>query len=260
MTSKTVASEVETSISSLGKVPPAGSVGRISSHGGAISEEQLSQDLAQFLSNPSLKAALADGSLDLTSYSSTVEEELNQLETQCIEAYRAKTTEIANLCTELEHADGVLLGLQELLLGFQADLGGLSGDIRQLQETSKRLGIQLHNRKSAAMGLRAFLGRIILSPSLVAAISKGPVNSTFQEAIREFSKIYKDTHEEEAQDWACGRAPVDTTAGMEMQVQVQQLRLVAVSRIREYFLQKMALLRRPQTNIRILETATNRSC
>lgn len=254
MSSKNVASEVQTSISSLGKVPHSSTLGRSSTKVGAISEEQLSHDLEQFLSNPSLKAALADGSLDLTSYSSTVEQELNQLETKCVEAYRGKTAEIASLCSELEHADGVLMGLQELLLGFQADLGGLSGDIRQLQETSKKLGVQLHNRKSAAMGLRAFLGRIVLSPSLVDAITKGAVNSNFQEAIREFTKIYKDTHDEEAQDWACGRAPVDTEAGMEMQAHVQQLRLVAVSRIRDYFLQKMALLRKPQTNIRILQS------
>jgi hypothetical protein len=255
--------ELASSLSSLEKIPrnsatsaASATLARSNSSGGGggISEEQLSQDLAQFLSNPSLKAALADGSLDLTSYSSTVEQELSQLESQCIEAYRNKTTEVASLCSELEHADGILLGLQELLLGFQADLGGLSGDIRQLQETSKRLGIHLQNRKSAAMGLRAFLGRIILSPSLVEAIGKGPVNANFQQAIKEFSKIYKDTHQEEAQDWACGKAPVDTVAGMEMQAHVQQLRLVAVSRIREYFYEKMALLRNPQTNIRILQS------
>ena len=187
----TASEELASSLSSLEKIPrnsvasttASTAMGRSNSGmGGGISEEQLSQDLAQFLSNPSLKAALADGSLDLTSYSSTVEEELSKLESQCIEAYRNKTTEIATLCSELEHADGVLLGLQELLLGFQADLGGLSGDIRQLQETSKLVGIQLQNRKSAAMGLRAFLGRIILSPSLVEAISKGPVNGNFQQA------------------------------------------------------------------------------
>jgi hypothetical protein len=48
---------------------------------------------------------------------------------------------------ELDHCDGILRGLQEMLLGFQADLGGLSGDIRQLQQTSKRLGVQLQNCK-----------------------------------------------------------------------------------------------------------------
>ena len=219
-----------------------------------FSEEQLSIDLSQFLSNPSLKAALADGSLDLTSYSSTVEDELCDLETKCIEAYREKTSEIANLCKELDHCDGILLGLQEMLLGFQADLGGLSGDIRQLQETSKRLGVQLHNRKAAALGLRDFLGRIVLSPHLCNTIGKGPVNSQFQQAIQELTQLYNDTHCEDPQDWACGKPPADTVAGQEMQAHIKQLRLVAVSRVRDYFLQQMALLRKPQTNIRILQS------
>jgi hypothetical protein len=219
-----------------------------------FSEEQLSNDLAQFLSNPSLKAALADGSLDLTSYSSTVEDELADLEIQCVEAYRDKTSEIANLCKDLDHCDGILSGLQEMLLGFQADLGGLSGDIRRLQETSKRLGIQLHNRKAAALGMRDFLGRIVLSPHLCNTISKGPINSQFQQAIKELTHLYDDTYCKTPQDWACGKAPADTVAGEEMQAHIKQLRLVAVSRIREYFFQQMVLLRKPQTNIRILQS------
>ncbi|KAL3914501.1 MAG: hypothetical protein SGARI_000086 [Bacillariaceae sp.] len=141
-----------------------------------------------------------------------------------------------------------------MLLGFQADLGGLSGDIRQLQETSKTLGIQLHNRKAAALGLRDFLGRMVLNPNLVNTIVKGPVNADFQQAIQELSQLYRDTHEMSPQDWACGEAPANTVAGKEMQAHIQQLRLVAVSRIREYFYQQMALLRKPQTNIRILQS------
>jgi vacuolar protein sorting-associated protein 52 len=219
-----------------------------------LSDEQLSQDLALFLQNPSLSAGLADGSLDLASYSNTVERELAVLESKCIEAYREKAQDNARLCKELSDCDAVLLGLQELLLGFQADLGGLSGDIRQLQETSKRLGVQLHNRKSAAMGLRDFLGRIVLSPLLVNAVVKGPVNASFQQAIRDLSHLYKDTHESEPQDWSCGKPPSRTAAGKEMQAHVHQLRLVAVSRIRSFFLEQMAMLRKPQTNIRILQS------
>ena len=45
-----------------------------------LEEEHLSTDLATFLSNPSLKAALADGSLKLDQYSVTVEQELHELE------------------------------------------------------------------------------------------------------------------------------------------------------------------------------------
>ena len=255
MTSRTA------STSSTDSLPPASSLllpqqkeTLSSSNAEDFSEEQLSNDLAAFLTNPSLKAALADGSLDLASYSSTVENELAELETKCVQAYREKTEEIASLAKELENCDGILLGLQEMLLGFQADLGGLSGDIRQLQETSKTLGIQLHNRKAAALGLRDFLGRMILNPNLVNTIVKGPINADFQQAIQELSQLYMDTHEMTPQDWACGEAPANTVAGREMQAHIQQLRLVAVSRIREYFYQQMALLRKPQTNIRILQS------
>ena len=50
--------------------------------------------------------------------------------------------------------------------------------------------------------------------------------------------------------------PLDfpAVAGKEMQTHVRQLRLVAVSRIRDFFYKQMTLLRKPQTNIRILQS------
>ena len=218
------------------------------------SEEQLSNDLALFLSNPSLTAALADGSLDLASYSSTVEQELEDLEQECIAQYRNKAEDILALQQELQDCDSILLGLQEMLLGFQADLGGLSGDIRKLQETSKRLGIQLSNRKAAKDGLEQYLSRIVLSPHLAQAICKGPVDKAFLLSIQELKQVHANVHDTNPQEWSCGQPPASTVAGQEMQAHVQQLRLVAVSRIREYFFQQMSLLRKPQTNIRMIQS------
>ena len=103
-------------------------------------QERLSQDLALFLSNPTLRSALADGSLDLASYSSTVEAELATLESECIGIYRANAGNLSHLRTEMDECDAVLASLQELLLGFQADLAGLSGDIKSLQDQSPTLG------------------------------------------------------------------------------------------------------------------------
>eukprot|EP00548_Thalassiothrix_antarctica_P001824 CAMPEP_0194141988 /NCGR_PEP_ID=MMETSP0152-20130528/11320_1 /TAXON_ID=1049557 /ORGANISM="Thalassiothrix antarctica, Strain L6-D1" /LENGTH=742 /DNA_ID=CAMNT_0038840783 /DNA_START=87 /DNA_END=2312 /DNA_ORIENTATION=+ len=216
-------------------------------------EERLSADLAQFLSNPSLKAALADGSLDLTSYSSTVEGELHELETQCIDVYRSKKEEIAMLRAELESCDAVLAALQEMLLGFQADLGGLSGDIRNLQEKSRTLGIQLRNRRQAESGLKEFLNHVVIAPNLVHAICKGPINDTFLHCVQDLNRIQKDIHDQIPRDWACGEAPSKTVAGHEMKDHVYKLRLVAVSRIRDYFLVQMGFLRRPQTNVRMIQ-------
>eukprot|EP00545_Synedropsis_sp_CCMP1620_P000005 CAMPEP_0119008730 /NCGR_PEP_ID=MMETSP1176-20130426/3894_1 /TAXON_ID=265551 /ORGANISM="Synedropsis recta cf, Strain CCMP1620" /LENGTH=773 /DNA_ID=CAMNT_0006961119 /DNA_START=45 /DNA_END=2362 /DNA_ORIENTATION=- len=218
-----------------------------------LEEERLSADLAQFLSNPTLKAALADGSLDLTSYSSTVEQELHELESKCINVYRSKKEDIQTLRDELESCDAVLAALQEMLLGFQADLGGLSGDIRNLQDKSRSLGIQLRNHRHAEDGLRVFLEHVVIAPNLVHAICKGPVNDYFLRCVHELNRIHLDVHDGTPQDWSCGAAPSRTVAGQEMQEHVQKLRLVAVSRVRDYFLAQMAALRRPQTNVRMIQ-------
>jgi len=219
----------------------------------ATAENQLSADLALFLANPSLRAALADGSLDLKSYSVTVNEEVQQLEKQCIAVYRSKEQEIAELAKDAEVCQTVLRQLHEMLLGFQADLGGLSGDIRQLQEKSRMLDVQLRNRRAAEAALRHFLEHLIVSPETANAILTGPVNTTFVAAVAEVQQLYKDCSSEKPQEWSADMPVTETVAGQEMKQHLHTLRLVAVQRSREYLLQQMALLRRPQTNVRLLQ-------
>jgi vacuolar protein sorting-associated protein 52 len=214
---------------------------------------QLSQDLALFLANPSLRAALADGSLDLASYSSQVDDELNALETKCIGLYREKSGDITQLRSQLVSCRQVLDTLHLMLLGFQEDLSGLSGEIRHLQEKSRDLDVQLRNRRQAEMGLRHFLEHIVIAPSLAQTITTGTVNPIFLQAVEELRLIYKDCFQSSRQLWSCDKEPCETVAGQEMQEQVTTLRLVAISRTRDYFLQQLALLRRPQTNIRMIQ-------
>ena len=215
-------------------------------------ESQLEKDLALFLANPSLRAALADGSLDLSSYSNTLATELSQLEDQCIAAYRSKSTEIESLKQDLHQCSTVLAALHEMLLGFQADLGGLSGDIRNLQDKSRLLDVQVHNRRAAEGYLRHFLEHLVVSPSTANAITEGPVNSTFLAAVQEIQRLYKDCISPQPQDWALNQIPSYTVSGNECREQLEVLRLTAAKRSREYLLNQMALLRRPQTNIRII--------
>jgi hypothetical protein len=217
------------------------------------SSTQLSQDLALFLANPSLRAALADGSLDLASYSSQVDQELGELESKCIRVYREKSDDIENLRSQLGSCRQVLDTLHLMLLGFQEDLSGLSGEIRQLQERSRDLDVQLRNRRQAEMGLRHFLEHIVVAPNVAQIITTGTVNPVFLQCVQELRQIYRDCYQSVPQPWSCDAPPCETAAGREMQKQVAQLRLAAVSRTRDYFLQQMALLRRPQTNLRMIQ-------
>ena len=78
--------------------------------------ERLSADLAIFLSNPALSAKLTDGSLDLASYSSTINAELAVLERECIALHREAEPDVRVLREEMEVCDEILAGLQEMLL------------------------------------------------------------------------------------------------------------------------------------------------
>jgi len=82
----------------------------------ASESERLSQDLAIFLSNPALSSKLADGSLDLASYSSTINSELSVLEKECIELHRGAEPDVRILREEMGVCDEILAGLQEMLL------------------------------------------------------------------------------------------------------------------------------------------------
>lgn len=222
--------------------------------------ERLSSDLALFLSNPQLSSGLADGSLDLKSYSSTIQAELNELEMDCIEIYKQNSGTIATLREDMDECDTILASLQEMLLGFQADLGGLSGEIRSLQQESQTLGIQLTNRRKAEMNLRQYLSKIIVPPSLADVICKGQVDGMFLKSVQELEAKYQylnnsannnvirgDTMNESDMD------PSKTPSGAEMKEHVTKLRFRAIMRTRTHFLQTIAQLRQPKTNVRMIQ-------
>ena len=211
----------------------------------------LSNDLALFLSNPKLKSALADGSLDLTSYSQTMEEEIYNLERECINHYRESEGDLVKLKQELEECDSILGHFQELLLGFQADLSGLSGDIRHLQDQSRTLGVKLRNRKHAELGIRQYLQRSLLEPSLADTICRASVDANFVEAVLQMERKYQITSMPQQEQEQGGEPNIPSS--LELKQHLYKLRLVATSHVRSYFLSKIAETRRPKTNVRMIQ-------
>jgi len=260
-------SPTATTISTGGNVPKRTSLPllKTAKESGEQAAETLSADLAVFLSDPSLRSALADGSLDLASYSSTINSELATLERECISLHRQAAPDIRILREEMDVCDSILAGLQEMLLGFQADLSGLSGDIRQLQDQSRSLAVQVDNRRDAEEGLRLFLERIVVPPNLAECICRGEVDELFLECVKDLEEkfAYVQLTEQAIDDPASsdpgfvlssGIPPSQTAAGKEMVEHISKLRLKAVERTRSYFLNVMKQLRRPKTHIRMIQT------
>jgi Vps52 / Sac2 family len=68
---------------------------------------------------------------------------------------------------------------KQMLLGFQADLGGISDEIRHLQDESISLNIKLKNRRSAEERLGKFLSNVLVPPELAAAICSDELNDAY---------------------------------------------------------------------------------
>ncbi|RLN47396.1 hypothetical protein BBJ29_001954 [Phytophthora kernoviae] len=66
--------------------------------------------------------------------------------------------------------------MQEMLLGFQADLGGISDEIRHLQDESIGMNVRLKNRRETEERLQTYLDQVVVAPSLVKTIDEGEMN------------------------------------------------------------------------------------
>jgi vacuolar protein sorting-associated protein 52 len=230
-------------------------------------ENQLSNDLALFLSNPSLRDALTaaagnggtGSSFDLTKYSEQVTTELHELENECIEKYKLQSQDILDVHAQLHHCQDVLLQLHEMLLGFQVDLKSLSGDIQSLQTKSRLLEVQLRNRTAANASIRDFLEQIVISPSIIHTISQGPINASWVAAVNEVNSIYCHVNTNNGNQAPLASddvspPPSQTVCGLEIREMITTLRNTAVLRIRDYFLLQIALLRsNTQTNVRMIQ-------
>ena len=97
--------------------------------------------------------------------------------------YMENSQQVFDLHKQMRDCDAVLARMQDMLLGFQADLGGISEEIKYLQDESLSMSICLKNKKAAEEKLRFFLENASISGEMADAIVNGPINESFLQAI-----------------------------------------------------------------------------
>ena len=85
--------------------------------------------------------------IDLKKYSEELELLLKAAESEAVEQYIEHSPDVVKLHEEMQDCDHVLARMQEMLLGFQADLSGISEEIRHLQDESLSMSVKLKNRR-----------------------------------------------------------------------------------------------------------------
>ncbi|XP_038598181.1 vacuolar protein sorting-associated protein 52 homolog [Tachyglossus aculeatus] len=137
--------------------------------------------------------------------------------------------------------------MEAMLGAFQSDLSAISAEIRTLQEQSGAMNLQLRNRQSVRGRLGQLLDGLVVPSALVSAIVEAPVTDpAFLEQLQELDAKAAAVREHEAQG---------TAACADVRGVLDRLRLKAVTKIREFVLQKIYSFRKPMTNYQIPQTA-----
>ncbi len=219
-----------------------------------INFEEIDDDLAAFQEDDMVQQALHRG-VDLKKYGKELEKDLRQAENESVQEYVNNNQRVIDLHSEMLECDRVLARMEEMLHGFQADLGSISSEIKHLQEDSLSMSIKLKNRRAAEEKLNAFVERANISEVVINNILSSNVNDGFLDAVQLLTKrlYYFELEGPPTDDSSLQLLPSDTRCGIILYPELEKLRTKAIAKIRDYFATQFANLRKPKTNVQMLQ-------
>ncbi|XP_074468499.1 vacuolar protein sorting-associated protein 52 homolog [Sebastes fasciatus] len=189
-----------------------------------------------------VKEALKTG-VDLRQYSKQVESDLQRIEQASIKDYIKESQNIALLHNQITACDSILERMEGMLSGFQSDLSSISSEIQTLQQQSVSMNVRLKNRQAVRSHLSQLVDELVVPGAMISTILDSPV--TEQEFLEQLHELNNKIN------FAKELSFRETLACSDIQDIVDRLKLKAVSKIREFILQKIYSFRKPMTNYQI---------
>lgn len=189
-----------------------------------------------------VQEALKTG-VDLRQYSKQVELELQEVERASIRDYIKESENIASLHNQITACDAILERMEQMLGSFQSDLSSISSEIRTLQEQSVAMNLRLRNRRLVRLQLGQLLEELVVPGAMISTILEAPVTEPeFLEQLQELNGKINSVKEQ---------AFRETVACADVQHILEKLKIKAVTKIRDFVLQKIYSFRKPMTNYQI---------
>eukprot|EP00929_Paragymnodinium_shiwhaense_P014395 TRINITY_DN122300_c0_g1_i1.p1 TRINITY_DN122300_c0_g1~~TRINITY_DN122300_c0_g1_i1.p1 ORF type:complete len:705 (-),score=222.94 TRINITY_DN122300_c0_g1_i1:93-2207(-) len=203
----------------------------------------LSDDLANTTTNP-VVLALGRGVTETERLSSDIDSRLEVLEEESIQDYVDSFCAFEELHHEIQSTDKILANMEQMLGSFQSDLSGISDEIKNLQGDSLSMNVKLRNRRALQSLMTEYVTSVVVSPQLVRQITEEEINETYLDYTVELNKKLEHVKQNDMQ-----RLPSCAQSTPEL----ERLRTIAVSRIKDFLLQKVNSLKTPKTNLQILQ-------
>ena len=193
-----------------------------------------------------VKEAMESGQ-DLRVYSKQIETELLECEQVSIQDYISQAGNIAQLHNQISSCDNILERMENLLLTFQTDLGSISSEILSLQQESVEMNLRLKNRQSVRGELSQFVDDLVVTEHLIVTIMESPVGEpVFLEQLQILDHKIEFLKEQSFKE---------ARAAQDVKDVLEKLKIKAVGKIREYFLQKVNQFKKPLANYQIPQNA-----
>ncbi len=219
-----------------------------------IDFESLADDLAEFSGDPLVVQALKRG-VDLKKYSDELDTDLKAAEMECVTQYVNNSEQVSELHSQIQECDAVLARMQDMLLSFQGDLSGISGEIKHLQNESLSMSVRLRNKRAIENKLSAFVTQAVISPEVINCILSPTVNDKFLMAVQELNvKLdYIDTETVPSDGSTFTMLPKETTAGSRLRPDMLSLKAKSMAKAREFFVTQISSLRKNKTNVQVIQ-------
>ena len=133
-----------------------------------------------------------------------------------------------------------------MLVDFQANLDFIKEDMTSLQQRSFDMNISLLNRKQLSEQITEFIEGAVLEPQLISDICNSEINENYIEIVKklnrkiEYVRLNKDRYE-------------GSQIIQELEPELLKLNRKACQRVRDFLMEKIQLLKKPKTNIWIVQ-------
>uniref|UniRef100_A0A8D9B8U8 Vacuolar protein sorting-associated protein 52 homolog n=1 Tax=Cacopsylla melanoneura TaxID=428564 RepID=A0A8D9B8U8_9HEMI len=199
-------------------------------------------DSSKLLDDEIVREVVKTGT-DLRQYSKQVEKELKDVENKSIQDYIKESENIVVLHHQIQDCDSILERMENMLLGFQTDLGSISSEIVSLQKKSVSMNQHLQNRQSVKSQLSQFIDKMTVSEELIVGILESPVTE------KEFVKCLKTLNVKI--NYLKEQSFSDVKSCQDVKDILEKLKIKAVTKIRAYLIEQISKFRKPMTNYQI---------
>ncbi|CAE8584800.1 unnamed protein product, partial [Polarella glacialis] len=189
-------------------------------------------------------AALELGVQETKRVAAEIDSHLHVLEDESVGDYVDSFQSFEDLHQEIMATDAVLEKMERMLGTFQSDLSTISDEIRMLQGDSLQMNMKLRNRRALQSLMSEYVSSVVVSPQLVRQICDEEINEAYLNYLSELNKKLDHVKQQEMQ-----KLPSCAQSAPEL----EKLRTKAVARIKDFLLQKINALKKPKTNLQILQ-------